>query len=103
MNNKTLVDNLRCIPDFPQKGINFRDVTTLFKNPECMQIMLDELYVLYKDKGITKIVVTPHFNPITDDLEVFVEKRNQKVRVLREAVKQQGWDVLVHSLMNHTH
>ena len=56
MNNKTLVENLRCIPDFPQKGINFRDVTTLFKNPECMQIMLDELYELYKDKGITKII-----------------------------------------------
>ena len=56
MNNKTLVENLRCIPDFPQKGINFRDVTTLFKNPECMQIMLDELHELYKDKGITKIV-----------------------------------------------
>lgn len=56
MNNKTLVENLRCIPDFPQKGINFRDVTTLFKNPECMQIMLGELYELYKDKGITKIV-----------------------------------------------
>ena len=56
MNNKTLVENLRCIPDFPQKGINFRDVTTLFKTPECMQIMLDELYELYKDKGITKIV-----------------------------------------------
>ena len=28
MNNKTLIDNLRCIPDFPKKGINFRDVTT---------------------------------------------------------------------------
>ena len=56
MNNKTSVENLRCIPDFPQKGINFRDVTTLFKNAECMSIMLDELYELYKDKGITKIV-----------------------------------------------
>lgn len=56
MNKKTLLENLRCIPDFPQKGINFRDVTTLFKNPKCMQIMLDELYELYKDKGITKIV-----------------------------------------------
>ena len=39
MNNKVLLDNLRCVPDFPRKGINFRDVTTL-----------------YKDKGITKIV-----------------------------------------------
>lgn len=56
MNNKILMENLRSIPDFPQKGINFRDVTTLFKNPECLQIMEDELYDLYKDKGITKIV-----------------------------------------------
>ena len=57
MNNKeVLLDNLRCIPDFPKKGINFRDVTTLYKNGYCMQIMLDMLYELYKDKGITKIV-----------------------------------------------
>ena len=56
MNNKVLLDNLRCIPDFPRKGINFRDVTTLYKNAECMQIMLNEMYEHYKDKGITKIV-----------------------------------------------
>ena len=56
MNNETLMANLRCIPDFPQKGINFRDVTTLFKNPACLQIMVDELYKIYKNKGITKIV-----------------------------------------------
>lgn len=56
MNNETLLKNLRCIPDFPQKGIMFRDVTTLFKDPECLKIMVDELYEMYKDKGITKIV-----------------------------------------------
>ena len=56
MNNKVLIDNLRSIPDFPKKGINFRDVTTLYKNAECMKIMVDELYEIYKDKGITKIV-----------------------------------------------
>lgn len=56
MNNKVLLENLRSIPDFPKKGINFRDVTTLYKNAECLQIMVDELYELYKDKGITKIV-----------------------------------------------
>ena len=56
MNNKVLIDNLRCIPDFPKKGINFRDVTTLYKNAECMKIMLDEMEEIYKDKGITKIV-----------------------------------------------
>ena len=56
MNNKLLLDNLRAIPDFPKKGINFRDVTTLYKNAECMKVMLDELEAIYKDKGITKIV-----------------------------------------------
>jgi adenine phosphoribosyltransferase len=56
MNNKVLIDNLRCIPDFPKKGINFRDVTTLYKSAECLKIMLDEMERLYKDKGITKIV-----------------------------------------------
>ena len=56
MNNPVLLENLRCIPDFPKKGVNFRDVTTLYKNAECMQIMLNEMYELYKDKGITKIV-----------------------------------------------
>ena len=56
MNNPVLLENLRCIPDFPKKGINFRDVTTLYKNPECMKIMVDEMYELYKEKGITKIV-----------------------------------------------
>lgn len=56
MNNQVLLDNLRCIPDFPKKGINFRDVTTLYKSAECMKIMLNEMEALYKDKGITKIV-----------------------------------------------
>lgn len=56
MNNETLLKNLRSIPDFPVKGINFRDVTTLFKSAECLRIMEDELYEIYKDKGITKIV-----------------------------------------------
>lgn len=56
MNTKLLIDNLRCVPDFPKKGINFRDVTTLYKSGECMKEMLDEMERLYKDKGITKIV-----------------------------------------------
>ena len=56
MNKQLLIDNLRCVPDFPRKGINFRDVTTLYKDAECMKEMLDEKERLYKDKGITKIV-----------------------------------------------
>ena len=56
MNNPYLLEHLRSIPDFPIKGINFRDVTTLYKDAKCMQIIVDELYEIYKDKWITKIV-----------------------------------------------
>ena len=56
MNKEELSKYLRVIPDFPKKGINFRDVTTLYKNAECVKFMLDEMEALYKDKGITKIV-----------------------------------------------
>lgn len=55
-NNELLLKNLRCIPDWPKKGVNFRDVTTLFKSPECLREITDEMYELYKNKGITKIV-----------------------------------------------
>lgn len=56
MNNKKLLENLRVIPDFPIPGIQFQDVTTLFQNAECLQIMRDEIVDIYKDKGITKVV-----------------------------------------------
>lgn len=56
MNKDTLKKNLREIPDFPKPGILFYDITTLFKNQECLQSIIDELYEMYKDKGITKVV-----------------------------------------------
>ena len=47
---------VRNIPDFPVKGIQFKDLTTAFKDPESLNIMRDAIIELYKDKGITKVV-----------------------------------------------
>lgn len=47
---------IRDVPDFPSKGIMFRDLTTMIKNGEALQVMSDALADLYRDKGITKIV-----------------------------------------------
>jgi adenine phosphoribosyltransferase len=47
---------IRDIPDFPSKGIIFRDLTTLLKDGEALHLMSDELVKLYKDRGVTKIV-----------------------------------------------
>ena len=48
--------NIRDVIDFPIPGIVFKDLTTAFKNPGCMKYFEDEMYRLYKDKGITKVV-----------------------------------------------
>lgn len=47
---------VRDIPDFPSKGILFKDLTTVFKNATCMRFLTEELYSYYKDKKITKVI-----------------------------------------------
>ena len=56
MSIEKLKSSLRTVPDFPKEGILFWDVTTLFKDAECLRELEDILYDLYKDKGITKVV-----------------------------------------------
>ena len=56
MSKETLASHIRNIQDFPVPGVLFRDVTTLFKNPEDLNELSDILYETYKGKGITKIV-----------------------------------------------
>lgn len=47
---------VRNIPDFPIKGIQFKDVTPLFKTKESLSTLTSALLEEYKDKGITKVV-----------------------------------------------
>lgn len=47
---------IRDVPDFPSKGIMFRDLTTMIKNGGALQVMGDALADLYKENGITKVV-----------------------------------------------
>lgn len=56
MNSELLLANLRNIPDFPIPDIQFKDVSTLFKNPYCLKEMADEMARIYQGKGITKVV-----------------------------------------------
>ena len=56
MNKEQFKSLIRNIPDFPQKGIQFKDITTALKDAECLKWMRDETVKMYKDKGITKVV-----------------------------------------------
>lgn len=56
MNKEQLKAAIRNVPDFPIKGVQFKDITTAMKDGECIKYMRDEIVKLYKDKGITKVV-----------------------------------------------
>ncbi len=51
-----LKKSIRDVPDFPAKGILFRDLTTMIKNGGDLHIMSKALADLYREKGITKVV-----------------------------------------------
>lgn len=51
-----LKQQIRNIPDFPQKGILYRDITTLLQQPEALRLAVDILYNRFKDQGFTKVV-----------------------------------------------
>lgn len=47
---------IRTIPDFPKPGIMFRDVTTLFQDPEGFRTVIDILRDRYADQEIDAVV-----------------------------------------------
>lgn len=47
---------IRDVIDFPSKGVIFKDLTTVFKDPRALHIISWDLSQLYRDKGITKVV-----------------------------------------------
>ena len=56
MTAEEVKQQIRNIPDFPVKGIQFKDITTALRQPDCLRWMKDEMVKLYRDKGITKVV-----------------------------------------------
>ena len=47
---------IRAIPDYPKKGILFRDITTLLKDPETFSEIIDIMAERYKDNPPTQII-----------------------------------------------
>ncbi|MFN0156685.1 MAG: adenine phosphoribosyltransferase [Bacteroidota bacterium] len=47
-----LIEAIRSVPDFPKKGIVFRDITTLLKNPTALREAVELLYSEAKKHNI---------------------------------------------------
>ncbi len=47
---------IRDVPDFPKKGIVFKDITPVLSNPAAFRQVVDALTERYRGKGIEKVV-----------------------------------------------
>ncbi len=56
MTDHVLEAAIRTVPDFPKKGIMFRDITTLLKDRSALHRSIDLLYHHYKEQRIDKVV-----------------------------------------------
>ena len=50
-----LKKHIRSIPDYPKKGILFRDITTLIKNPEAFNFCINKIVDISKEIEFDKI------------------------------------------------
>ena len=50
-----LKKHIRSIPDYPKKGILFRDITTLIKNPDAFNYAIDEIVKVSKKLDFNKV------------------------------------------------
>jgi adenine phosphoribosyltransferase len=49
---KYLLSKIRDVKDFPKPGIIFKDITTLLKDKDAFNFLIEHLYNYYKDKDI---------------------------------------------------
>ena len=56
MNLNSLKEKVRSIPDWPQKGVIFRDITPILEDKNLFRFLIEELARSYKDKKVDKIV-----------------------------------------------
>lgn len=51
-NRKIIVDAIREIPDFPQAGIIFKDISTILNNAQAFGLLMDHLRDRYKEMNL---------------------------------------------------
>lgn len=67
----------------------------LFGMDDGAQTLEDSIQLLYaqKEQGVDTVVCTPHYNPITQDLNEFITIRDRNFKILKEAVQAEQIDI----------
>ncbi|MFH1545331.1 MAG: adenine phosphoribosyltransferase [archaeon] len=56
MNEEELKEKIRNVPDFPKKGIVFRDITTLLQDPKALKLSIREMLKRVEGKKIDVVI-----------------------------------------------
>ena len=56
MDIEQIKNSIRTVPDFPQPGIQFKDITTLLMDPEIFSECIEIFYEEFKNSGIDMVV-----------------------------------------------
>ena len=90
---KKIEDYVRSIPDFPEPGIIFRDITSVLQDADGLQLAIDSMQDCLKDTDVDVIVGTESRGfifgvPIAYNLHLyrFAKKANFHVRLFPEAM-----------------
>ena len=64
-----LKDFIRSIPDYPKKGILFRDITTLIKDEKAFAESIDQIVKRAKNYKIDKVLIENQISPIANRMK----------------------------------
>ena len=119
MNQQLILDNLRCIPDFPKKGINFRDVTTLitkivgiesrgFVMASALAVRLGAGVVLARKPGklpatVVKESFSKEYGVDTVEMHIDAINENDVVLIHDDLLATGGTAMATYKLVQHFH
>ena len=63
IDEKYIRDVIRTIPDWPEKGVMFRDITTIFQDSKALRGIMDSFIQRYIDKNIDVEVIKGERSP----------------------------------------
>lgn len=89
----TLEDYITTIPDFPEKGVLFRDITSVIENADGFKLSINELLELMSDIEFDKLVTLESRGfifgaPIAYELEKPMVLVRKKGKLPRETISQ---------------
>lgn len=56
LRGKYIADSIREVADYPNKGVVFRDITTMLADPKALRFSIDLLHERYQNYGLTQVV-----------------------------------------------